>query len=57
MTKKEYVKKIADEAGTRIVKDAVANGSEYISMNVPFSGLATITIYLGGDFVWQDRFN
>ena len=30
----------------------MANGSEYISMNVPFTGQATITIYLGGDFVW-----
>lgn len=48
---------LTDDTGTSTIKDEMANGSEYISMNVPFAGQATITIYLGGDFVWQDRFN
>ena len=48
---------LTDDTGTKVIKDDMANGSEYISMNVPFTGQATITIYLGGDFVWQDRFN
>lgn len=48
---------IADEMGTRVLKDGVANSGEYISMNVPYSGEARITIFLGGDFVWQDRYN
>lgn len=48
---------IADEFGTRVLKDGVARSGEYISMNVPYSGEARITIFLGGDFVWQDRYN
>lgn len=47
---------LADDTGTKVIKDVMANSTEYISMNVPFTGQATITIYLGGDFVWQDRF-
>ncbi|MCK9340547.1 MAG: PASTA domain-containing protein [Synergistaceae bacterium] len=47
---------LTDDTGTKVIKDVMANSSEYISMNVPFTGQATITIYLGGDFVWQDRF-
>lgn len=47
---------LTDDTGTKVIKDVMANSTEYISMNVPFTGQATITIYLGGDFVWQDRF-
>lgn len=47
---------LIDDTGTKVIKDVMANSTEYISMNVPFTGQATITIYLGGDFVWQDRF-
>lgn len=47
---------LTDDTGTKVIKDVMANSSEYISMNVPYTGQATITIYLGGDFVWQDRF-
>jgi serine/threonine-protein kinase len=48
---------VTDDTGTKVIKDVMANSSEYISMNVPYTGQATIIIYLGGDFVWQDRFN
>ncbi|MDO4988364.1 MAG: PASTA domain-containing protein, partial [Synergistes sp.] len=48
---------ITDANGTRTLKDGVANSGEYISMNVPYAGEAKITIFLGGDFVWQDRYN
>lgn len=48
---------LTDDTGTKVVKDVMASGSEYISMNIPFIGQANVTIYLGGDFVWQDRFN
>ena len=48
---------LTDDTGTKVIKDVMANSSEYISMNVPHTGQATIVIYLGGDFVWQDRFN
>ena len=46
-----------DSAGTRVLKDITAKSGEYISLNVPYSGEATVIILLGGDFVWQDRFN
>lgn len=48
---------LTDDTGTKVIKDVMASNSEYISMNIPFLGQATVTIYLGGDFVWQDRFN
>ena len=48
---------LTDDTGTKVIRDVMANGSEYISMNVPFTGQAVITVFLGGDFVWQDRFN
>ncbi|MDD4159343.1 MAG: PASTA domain-containing protein [Synergistaceae bacterium] len=48
---------LTDDTGTKVIKDVMANSNEYISMNVPFTGHAIVTIYLGGDFVWQDRFN
>ncbi len=48
---------IKDASGTRTLKDIMAKSSEYISLNVPYSGDAIVTILLGGDFVWQDRFN
>ena len=48
---------MTDASGTRVLKDVMANSGEYISMNVPYSGEARITIFLGGDFVWQDRYN
>ena len=48
---------VTDDTGTKEIKNVMANGSEYVSMNVPYTGQATIIIYLGGDFVWQDRFN
>ena len=46
-----------DASGTRTLKDITAKSGEYISLNVPYSGDAVVTILLGGDFVWQDRFN
>jgi len=48
---------INDASGSRILRDTQTNSGEYVSMNVPYTGEAVITIYLGGDFVWQDRFN
>ena len=48
---------LMDDYGTRVLKDGTAKSGEYISMNVPYTGEARVTIYLGGDFVWQDRYN
>lgn len=48
---------ITDGSGTRVLKNGPANSGEYISINAPYTGDACVTIYLGGDFVWQDRYN
>lgn len=48
---------MTDGMGMKVLKDTMAKSGEYVSIDVPFVEQATITIYLGGDFVWQDRFN
>ncbi|MDL2298166.1 PASTA domain-containing protein [Synergistaceae bacterium OttesenSCG-928-D05] len=48
---------ITDGGTTRILRESDAKSNEYVSMNVPYKYDATITIYLGGELVWQDRFN
>ena len=47
---------MADRNGNRVIKEMQAKGGEYLSLDVPFAGEARVTIYLGGEFVWQDRF-
>lgn len=47
---------ITDSAGKRILRNSQTPGGEYISMNVPYEDNAAITIFLGGEFVWQDKF-
>jgi len=48
---------ITDGGTTRILRESEAKSNEYVSMNIPYQYDATVTIYLGGEFVWQDRFN
>lgn len=45
-----------DKMGSRILVNKNVNGGEYISLNTPYAGDAAVTIYLGGEFVWQDRY-
>lgn len=47
---------ITDNEGKRVLRDSQTPGGEYISLNVPYEEEATITIFLGGEFVWQDKF-
>jgi serine/threonine-protein kinase len=47
---------ITDQSGTRILRNQTANGGEYITMNEPYSGSATVTVRLGGEMVWQERY-
>lgn len=47
---------ITDGGGKRSLRDSQTTGNEYISMNIPYDNEATITIFLGGEFVWQDHF-
>lgn len=48
---------MTDSSGTKVVKEGTAKSGEYISMDVPYIGTSTVMIMLGGDLVWQDRFN
>ena len=45
-----------DKGGSRVLVNKDVNGGEYISLNTPYAGDAAVTIYLGGEFVWQDRY-
>lgn len=48
---------IHDDNGTRVLRDGVARSLEYISLNARYNGTAKITIYLGGEEVWHDKYN
>lgn len=45
-----------DVTGTHEILNRSVNGGEYISVDAPYHKEAAITIYLGGTFVWQDRY-
>ncbi len=47
---------IIDDNGTRTLLDREARSGEYIVLDAPYAGEASVTIYLGGEFVWQDRY-
>jgi serine/threonine-protein kinase len=47
---------MVDVTGTRELLNRSVNGGEYISLDAPYSKEVAITIYLGGTFVWQDRY-
>ncbi|MFP4482609.1 MAG: PASTA domain-containing protein [Thermovirgaceae bacterium] len=47
---------IIDDNGTRTLLDRQAKSGEYIVLDAPYAGEAAVTIYLGGEFVWQDRY-
>jgi serine/threonine-protein kinase len=48
---------ISDKDGGRVLRDQQANGGEYISLETPYSGNATVTVQLGGELVWQERYD
>ncbi len=47
---------MVDKNGEKKLLDRKVNAGEYISINEPYTGEAVVTIYLGGRFVWQDRY-
>ncbi|GHS99915.1 penicillin-binding protein [Synergistales bacterium] len=47
---------LADPTGTKVLLDRNARSGEYISLDAQYSRECVITIYLGGEFVWQDRY-
>ncbi|MDR2137017.1 MAG: PASTA domain-containing protein [Synergistaceae bacterium] len=47
---------LVDPSGTKVLVNRQAKSGEYLSLDAPYSKECTVTIYLGGDFVWQDRY-
>lgn len=47
---------IVDRNGSRVLLDRQAKAGDYISIDAPYEGQSAVTIYLGGEFVWQDRY-
>ncbi len=47
---------MVDKDGEKKLLDRKVNSGEYISLSQPYNGEAVVTIYLGGRFVWQDRY-
>jgi len=47
---------MVDGMGTKSLLTRDVNGGEFISLDSPFSSEAVVTVYLGGEFVWQERY-
>ncbi|MDO9509354.1 MAG: PASTA domain-containing protein [Thermovirgaceae bacterium] len=47
---------IVDKNGSRVLLDKQATAGEYVSLDASYDGQSSVTIYLGGEFVWQDRY-
>jgi serine/threonine-protein kinase len=47
---------MVDPSGKKVLLDRAAKSGEYVSLDAPYSRECAVTIYLGGEFVWQDRY-
>ncbi len=47
---------MVDPSGTRVLLERDAKSGEYVSLDAPYSKECAVTIYLGGEFVWQDKY-
>jgi len=47
---------VVDPEGTRTILEKEVKGGEAILVNVSYVREAAVTVYLGGEFVWQDRY-
>lgn len=47
---------INDQLGTRVLRDQQARGGEYITMDIGYTGKATVTVQLDNTQVWQDKY-
>jgi serine/threonine-protein kinase len=47
---------MADPSGTKVLLERSAKSGEYVALDAPYSRECAVTIYLGGEFVWQDRY-
>ena len=49
---------ITDDLGTRVLRDQQARGGEYMTMDIQYTGTAaTVIVNLGGEQVWQEKYN
>jgi serine/threonine-protein kinase len=48
---------MADQSGARTLRQQQVNGGEYVSIDTPYTGNATVTVSLGEQQVWQERYN
>jgi serine/threonine-protein kinase len=46
-----------DQTGTKALREQQVQGGEYISMDAPYTGNASVTVILGDQQVWQERYN
>ncbi len=47
---------MVDATGTKPILSRNVKGGEYISLDAPFVTEGVVTVYLGGEFVWQERY-
>jgi serine/threonine-protein kinase len=47
---------LVDPSGAKVLVEREAKSGEYVSLDAPYSRECAVTIYLGGEFVWQDRY-
>ncbi|MCF7936659.1 MAG: PASTA domain-containing protein [Synergistales bacterium] len=47
---------MVDEQGSRKILDREVSSGEYVKLDKRYVGSAVVTIYLGGEFVWQERY-
>ncbi len=47
---------IDDERGTRVLREQQARGGEYVTMDIGYTGSATVTVLLDGKTVWQEKY-
>jgi len=47
---------MVDATGTKHLLSRDVKGGEFISLDAPFVREGVVTIYLGGEFVWQERY-
>ena len=47
---------LTDPSGTRVLLERDARSGEYVSLDAPYSKECVVRVYLGSQFVWQDRY-
>ncbi len=47
---------VVDRSGERVIYQREHKGGDYIRIDHPYEGEIAVQIYLGGVFVWEDRF-